>query len=244
MPKVTPAHEQHRREQILEAAVACFARQGYRATSMEDIVRESGLSVGAIYTYFPSKEDLFLTLADQRMAQAVEYLRVLFDSPGPIQDKLSQAVDFFFHQLETELVPYARVSFEFWSEAPRFARLRERHAARTCRIHDFLVQILRDVQLQGALRQDVDPVVAAELLMALNDGLLMHHVTGIQTLSLEALKAAYLSFVNFGLASSGHRFLTSEHAPSGPVADDLHDSDKSFAAATRRSRGNSSNGSH
>ena len=58
MPKISPALGQQRRDQILAAALACFARQGYHATSMDDVVRESGLSVGAIYTYFSSKEDL------------------------------------------------------------------------------------------------------------------------------------------------------------------------------------------
>ena len=59
MPKISPAQEQQRRAQILAAAMACFARQGYHATSMDDVVRESGLSVGAIYSYFPSKHAIY-----------------------------------------------------------------------------------------------------------------------------------------------------------------------------------------
>src|SRR4051794_12312971 len=49
MPKVSVEHEQMRRQQILDAALTCFGRRGYHATSMEDIVREAGLSIGAIY---------------------------------------------------------------------------------------------------------------------------------------------------------------------------------------------------
>ncbi len=242
MPKVTAAHEQQRRVQILDAAVACFARQGYRATSMEDIVRESGLSVGAIYTYFPSKEELFLALADQRMNQAVDYIRALFDGPGPVQDKLREAVDFYFHQLETELAPYARISFEFWSEAPKFERLRERHAIRTCRIRDLIVDLLSNLQKRGEMRGDVDPSVAAELIMALNDGLLMHHVTGVQTHGLDVLKAAYISFLNAGFSNTGHAFLADAAPSSLSAASLVRSSAPLLASASRGSRDTSSNG--
>jgi AcrR family transcriptional regulator len=55
----------HRREQILAAALACFARQGYFETRMDDIVAESGLSKGALYHHFASKEEVFMGLFDQ-----------------------------------------------------------------------------------------------------------------------------------------------------------------------------------
>src|SRR6266496_1923487 len=102
MPKISPAHEQHRRDQILAAATACFARQGYHATSMDDVVRESGLSVGAIYTYFSSKEDLFVALADARSEQSLAYMNDLFRSPGPMAEKCREAVDFFFQHLSED----------------------------------------------------------------------------------------------------------------------------------------------
>ena len=56
MPKVSDAHVEARRQQILEAASACFARQGFHQTSVQDICKEAGLSAGAVYRYFPGKE--------------------------------------------------------------------------------------------------------------------------------------------------------------------------------------------
>lgn len=58
MPKVSEAHRESRQEQILDAAVACFLRRGIRATTMAEIISESGLSAGAIYSYFGSKQEL------------------------------------------------------------------------------------------------------------------------------------------------------------------------------------------
>ena len=56
MPKVTQAHLEARRQQILDAAFGCFARQGFHQTTMQDICREAELSPGAVYRYFDSKE--------------------------------------------------------------------------------------------------------------------------------------------------------------------------------------------
>jgi AcrR family transcriptional regulator len=138
VPKISPAHEQQRREQILAAAMACFSRQGYHATSMDDVVRQSRLSVGAIYSYFPSKEDLFLALSDHRAEQTLAYLNDLFRSPGPMVDKWRQAVDYFFRLLSDELVPLARVTVEFLAEAAKSERIKERQQRRCDSIRQFL----------------------------------------------------------------------------------------------------------
>jgi AcrR family transcriptional regulator len=62
MPKVSDAHREARRHEIATAALRCFARKGFAATSMADIIAESGLSAGAIYGHYKSKDEL-ITLA-------------------------------------------------------------------------------------------------------------------------------------------------------------------------------------
>ena len=53
-----------RRKQIIDAAMRCISKQGYHGTRMDDIVAASGLSKGAIYWHFKSKEEIFLALLD------------------------------------------------------------------------------------------------------------------------------------------------------------------------------------
>ncbi|MET0196765.1 TetR/AcrR family transcriptional regulator [Rhodococcus sp. RS1C4] len=60
MPKVSEDHREERRRQIIDAAMTCFARSGFEKTSMADIIAESALSAGAIYSYFKNKQDLVL----------------------------------------------------------------------------------------------------------------------------------------------------------------------------------------
>ena len=66
MPKVNDAYLDARRAQILNAAIICFARQGFHRATMHDIVEQSKLSPGAIYNYFGSKEEIIEAIANER----------------------------------------------------------------------------------------------------------------------------------------------------------------------------------
>ncbi|MGK8525225.1 TetR/AcrR family transcriptional regulator [Nocardia asteroides] len=75
MPRVSEEHLERRRQQILDAARRCFARKGFHETSMQDVFAESGLSAGAVYRYFKSKDELITALATQTTVS----LRVAMD---------------------------------------------------------------------------------------------------------------------------------------------------------------------
>ena len=72
MPKVSQEHRDARRAQILRAAAACFERKGYQRTTMADIIRESGLSAGAIYVYFTGKQDIVRAVAEESLSIRAE----------------------------------------------------------------------------------------------------------------------------------------------------------------------------
>lgn len=65
MPKVSDAHRAARRDQILDAAQRVIVREGYRGASMAAIIKETGLSTGAVYGYFEGKHVLFRALAER-----------------------------------------------------------------------------------------------------------------------------------------------------------------------------------
>ena len=78
MPRVSAQHEQAVRDRIVRAAIEVFAEHGFHRATMQDIVRRSGLSVGAIYTYFKSKSELILAgcdlITDQELGELRERL--------------------------------------------------------------------------------------------------------------------------------------------------------------------------
>ena len=84
MPKVTEAHRQARRSEITDAALRCFAAKGFRGTSMADIIAASGLSAGAIYGHYASKEELFAAAARQVLSARTVELEDLRAEQGPL----------------------------------------------------------------------------------------------------------------------------------------------------------------
>ena len=72
MPKISEERRAERSEQILEGARRCFAENGYEGATVAKLEREIGLSRGAIFNYFPSKEDLFVELAVRDSARMSE----------------------------------------------------------------------------------------------------------------------------------------------------------------------------
>src|SRR5678810_1388580 len=62
-------------QQIIEAAVRVFARQGYFNSRVSDIAREAGIAAGTIYLYFKTKEDILITLFREKMAGFVAHQR-------------------------------------------------------------------------------------------------------------------------------------------------------------------------
>jgi AcrR family transcriptional regulator len=65
VPKVSEEHRQRRREEILDAARRCFARYGYEGATVARLEEETGLSRGAIFNYFPTKEAIFIALVER-----------------------------------------------------------------------------------------------------------------------------------------------------------------------------------
>jgi AcrR family transcriptional regulator len=82
MPKVTEEHRTARRQEITRAALRLFARQGFQATSMADIIEESGLSAGAIYGYYASKNEITHTAISELLD--IPSLSITVDGSAPI----------------------------------------------------------------------------------------------------------------------------------------------------------------
>ncbi len=76
---------QDRRAQILDAAIACFARQGFHPTSMHDISAEAGISVGLIYRYFENKEAVITAMAERHKNQLHDLLQQAAQAPSLLE---------------------------------------------------------------------------------------------------------------------------------------------------------------
>ena len=63
MPRLTPERSAQRRAQIVDATIRCIVRYGFQGATMAQIIAESGLSAGAVYAHFPSKNAILAAVA-------------------------------------------------------------------------------------------------------------------------------------------------------------------------------------
>jgi AcrR family transcriptional regulator len=119
MPRVSDEHLAARRQQILDAAKVCFSRDGFHATSMQDVIAEAGLSVGAVYRYFKSKQELVTSIAEQVLVGADAVLSEIaaHEPPLPLADAVERALDFVDRQTGPDGI--FRIAIQVWGEALR-----------------------------------------------------------------------------------------------------------------------------
>ena len=110
-----PDVSEERKAQIYQAVLACFDRKGYHLTTMDDIVAESGLSKGALYWYFKSKKELFLSLFKEIMGPLGQSWEAIAANPETSStDKLRASMSLFRAGLG-EMVSFFGILMEAWS---------------------------------------------------------------------------------------------------------------------------------
>ena len=174
MPKVTEAHLETRRQQILEAAFACFSRQGFHQTTMQDICHEAGLSPGAVYRYFASKEEIIEACCGQCLEANMSIITATeqMDDTLEILDELAQRAFGELDQPET----YAGLclNVQWWSEALRSPELKE--TLRRSEVDlwmSALAQIIGRAQGLAEINPDLNAEAAARVLLSMWQGFVL-----------------------------------------------------------------------
>ena len=165
MPKLSPLRLETRRQAILEAAERAFARDGFHGTSMQAICREAGISPGTLYLYFPSKDDVFKALVEQRIG----VLQGHFDAAAKDQKRdpiaglrhVARMWATSFQDLRVAALPRIILA-----EALRFPDLAEfYHRTVIERTQGALVELIQAGIDAGLFRQ-VEPLLAARALVS------------------------------------------------------------------------------
>jgi AcrR family transcriptional regulator len=173
VPKVSEAYLASRRREILEAAERCFARQGFHRTTMQDVVRQAGLSPGAIYRYFPSKAELIAAIADERHQREAALLQSSALGEHVSQD-LRRAMRAFFEPLaEPAERETRRVGVQLWAEALRDPQVLPVVRRGVDLPRERLAALIRLGQTHGELRRDVDADAMARAMIALFHGFVL-----------------------------------------------------------------------
>jgi TetR/AcrR family transcriptional regulator, transcriptional repressor of aconitase len=173
MPRVTDSYLESRRRQIMDAAVACFAQEGFHRTTMQDIVAETGLSAGAIYRYFPAKEDIVAAIAAEhhtREAAVLSTAETARDAGDVLRDLAHASLGRLADPAEQQ---WRRVTVQLWGEALRDERVMRIVRGGLDEPIEIIAGLLRRGQQDGSVPAGIDPVSAARVCAAIFQGLVL-----------------------------------------------------------------------
>lgn len=172
MPKTSTAAKEARRTQILDAAVRCFARRGYYETTIEDLVLETGLSRGALYLYYPSKEAIYLAISERWSCGLKETIQARL-APDLSHASILRIIIIVHGEHVQAQADACRILMEGWNLAHHIPALAERKARQQASSVAALSRVLRAGIEAGEFRADMDVETQARMLMATLHGLMV-----------------------------------------------------------------------
>jgi AcrR family transcriptional regulator len=202
VPRVSDEHLAARRRQILDAARLCFTRNGFHATSMQHVIAESGLSVGAVYRYFKSKDDLITAIAGEVVDEVSTEIGAIAGHEPALP--LDQAVERLVDDLQPRLGPDGpfRLALQVWAESMRNPTLAAFVGNVYGTVRQRMTALVRRAKDAGYLPPDVDADAAGSALFGMLLGYLLQ-----QTLTGTPDRATFLN---------GVRALLPHAAPQSP----------------------------
>jgi AcrR family transcriptional regulator len=167
MPKLKPAIQQARRDHILNAAERCFACRGFHRTTMQDICRQAGVSPGAVYVYFGSKEALIAGICERNRADLAERLAAVAEAP----DFLAALKELGDHYFVNEAAQDRLICIEVGVESTRNPRIAEIHRGVDEFIGSSLANLFQRMKDEGRIAPDLPIPVVVELFSTIADGM-------------------------------------------------------------------------
>ncbi|MGI5168380.1 TetR/AcrR family transcriptional regulator [Spirillospora sp. CA-253888] len=176
MPRVSEEHLERRRQQILDAARVCFIRRGIHETSMQDIFTESGLSAGAVYRYFKSKNEIIEAITVTVIGGLQHFFaEVTSADPVPPLDEVAARVTERVVVLAGETGP-VRLAPQAWALAlhdPELGRyVRENMSV----LRDIWIAYAQRLLEAGHLPPGTDTAAVGRTLFGLLPGFLLQHL--------------------------------------------------------------------
>lgn len=169
MPKVSDSYLETKRQQLLDAAITCFARNGFSETTIEDICREAGVSHGALYRHFKSKEDI-IEASYWRDRETMTARFAAAKKKGDTRRIMEELFELYIHRRD-QSDPQTQMRLKFrvqlYAEAARNPRIRETQYKTW---EDFLESfggIVRGAQERGEISPVLDSEMVTRVLMAL-----------------------------------------------------------------------------
>ncbi len=171
MPNTNNEKTMTKKEMIIHHAFNLFAEKGYSDTSIDHIVKASGISKGGIYYYFPSKEEIFLEIANDRLRQRNNVFKESINTSSnkeKIESYIRWTLTGFFDEKVQKM---SRFTFEFWSVVSRNPNIKDKAQERYKKFYDDLANILQNGIEKGEFKEDMDVPSMVYIILSTMDGI-------------------------------------------------------------------------
>jgi len=187
-PKSKPSRgSSDKRERIMEAAIRVFAQGGFYATRVSDIAKEAGVADGTIYLYFENKDDVLISIFQDRIGKLIEVLRDVAGRDEPVDERVRRIIELQLGLLEgrRDLAEVVTVNLRQSSKL-----LKQYGAPLFTEYLELIASVIAEGQESGVFRTDVSPRIAARALWGGLDGLALTWALGGGAAKDAALKKA------------------------------------------------------
>jgi AcrR family transcriptional regulator len=167
MPKLKPEVQHARRERILDAAEQCFARAGFHRTTMHDICKGAGISPGALYVYFDSKEALIAGISERDRAEFAERLDGLASAPDFMQALRELGEQYFLADQRKD----HRMCIDIGLESTRNPRVGEIFQRFDRYIYESFEKLFQKMTEEGRIAPTLDIPTVAKGFVVVADGM-------------------------------------------------------------------------
>jgi AcrR family transcriptional regulator len=179
MPKLSDTTRAQRRQHILTSAWRCFSRDGFHATSMDDVIAATGMSSSAVYRYFRSKEQIIRASAEEGVANVRQIFVALLDRdpcPDPAET-LTFLVAELHRRTDNPDYDMTRLALQTWAETLRDPVLHHRVRQLYVDALEHAAELAQRWCDNGYLPSGADTKAVAATLFSIMQGLvMMHHV--------------------------------------------------------------------
>jgi TetR/AcrR family fatty acid metabolism transcriptional regulator len=174
-PPTRTARTGDKRERILDAAVRVFAKKGFHATRVSEVAKAAGVADGTIYLYFKSKDQLLVSLFEDRVERLLTFLQTELPPTAGAAEKLRRIIELQLGLLEGER-DLAEVITVILRQSTKL--MKEYAAPKFTAYLDAIARVVADGQATGELRGDVSPHLAARAIFGALDGITMTWALG------------------------------------------------------------------
>jgi TetR/AcrR family transcriptional regulator, fatty acid metabolism regulator protein len=163
-----------KREAILNAAIETFAQRGFHQARVSDVARQAGVADGTIYLYFKSKDDLLISLFEEKMEQIVQRFRLQVNRCESSRERLKCFIELHL-KMVAENPSLAEVLTVELRQSAKF--MREYKAPQFAEYLNLLGEIILYGQERGEISASVDPSIARRIIFGALDELSLYWVS-------------------------------------------------------------------